>query len=334
MIRFTRALRFSAAVLIGGLVASTASAQTVLKASHQFPGGKGDIRDEMVQIIAREVAAANVGLEIQVYPGSSLYKPNDQWNAVTRGILDMTSFPLDYASGRHPEFSATLMPGLVGNFDRAKRLNDSEFMTDIKKVIEDAGAMVIADAWLSGAFASKKNCITSPETVKGQVIRAAGPAFEEMLVAAGASISSMPSSEIYSGMQTGVLDAANTSSASFVSYRLFEHAKCLTAPGENALWFMYEPVLMSKKVFEGLNEEQQKAILAAGEKSEAFFDSEVRKGDQLMIDTYKKAGVEVVEMSKEDYDAWLALAKESSYKNFAEKVSGGDKLIEKALAVE
>jgi TRAP-type C4-dicarboxylate transport system substrate-binding protein len=93
----TKALKLSAAVLITGLLASGASAQTVLKASHQFPGGKGDIRDEMVQIIAREVAAANVGLEIQVYPGSSLYKPNDQWNAVTRGILDMTSFPLDYA---------------------------------------------------------------------------------------------------------------------------------------------------------------------------------------------------------------------------------------------
>jgi TRAP-type C4-dicarboxylate transport system substrate-binding protein len=329
-----KALKLSAAVLITGLLASGASAQTVLKASHQFPGGKGDIRDEMVQIIAREVAAANVGLEIQVYPGSSLYKPNDQWNAVTRGILDMTSFPLDYASGRHPEFSATLMPGLVGNFDRAKRLNDSEFMTDIKKVIEDAGAMVIADAWLSGAFASKQGCITSPDTIKGQVIRAAGPAFEEMLVAAGASISSMPSSEIYTGMQTGVLDAANTSSASFVSYRLFEHAKCLTAPGENALWFMYEPVLMSKKVFERLSPEQQKAILDAGEKSEVFFDAEVRKGDQIMIDAYKKANVEVVEMSKEDYDAWLELAKQSSYKNFAERVSGGDKLIEKALAVE
>jgi TRAP-type C4-dicarboxylate transport system substrate-binding protein len=330
----TKALKLSAAVLITGMLASGASAQTVLKASHQFPGGKGDIRDEMVQVIAREVAAANVGLEIQVYPGSSLYKPNDQWNAVTRGILDMTSFPLDYASGRHPEFSATLMPGLVGNFDRAKRLNESEFMTDIKKVIEDAGAMVIADAWLSGAFASKKGCITSPDTIKGQVIRAAGPAFEEMLVAAGASISSMPSSEIYTGMQTGVLDAANTSSASFVSYRLFEHAKCLTAPGENALWFMYEPVLMSKKVFDRLTPEQQKAILAAGEKSEEFFDAEVRKGDQIMIDAYKKAGVEIVEMSKADYDAWLELAKQSSYKNFAEKVPGGDKLIEKALAVQ
>ncbi|OYR12419.1 TRAP transporter substrate-binding protein [Brucella grignonensis] len=316
------------------LMAGTASAQTVLKASHQFPGGKGDIRDEMVQIIAREVAAANVDLEIQVFPGASLYKPNDQWNAVTRGLLDLTSFPLDYASGRHPEFSATLMPGLVGNFDRAMRLNDSEFMKDIKGIIENAGAIVIADAWLSGAFASKKHCITKPDTVNGQVIRAAGPAFEEMLVAAGASISSMPSSEIYTGMQTGVLDAANTSSASFVSYRLFEQAKCLTAPGENALWFMYEPVLMSKSVFERLTEAQQKAILAAGEKAEAFFNKEVRKGDQIMIDTYKKAGVEVVEMTKEDYDAWLEVAKQSSYKNFSAKVPNGDKLIEKALAVK
>ncbi len=322
------------ALVAAGCLASAAGAQTVLRASHQFPGGKGDIRDEMVQIIAREVAAADVGLEIQVFPGSSLYKPNDQWNAVTRGLLDITSFPLDYASGRHPEFSATLMPGLVGNFDRAERLNDSPFMTDIKQVIEDAGAIVLADAWLSGAFASKQNCITSPDTVEGQVIRAAGPAFEEMLVAAGASISSMPSSEIYTGMQTGVLDAANTSSASFVSYRLFEQVKCLTAPGDNALWFMYEPVLMSKKVFDGLTEDQQKAIMAASDKAEAFFNEEVRKGDQKMVDTFTEAGVEVVEMSKDDYDAWLAVAKDSSYKTFAEKVPNGQKLIDEALAVE
>lgn len=327
-------LKAAACLAIGAMIAGTAQAETVLRASHQFPGGKGDIRDEMVQIIAREVAAADVGLTIQIFPGSSLYKPNEQWNAVTRGILDMTSFPLDYASGRHPEFSATLMPGLVANFDRAERLNDSEFMADIKKIVEDAGALVIADAWLSGAFASKEGCITTPETVAGQVIRAAGPAFEEMLVAAGASISSMPSSEIYTGMQTGVLDATNTSSASFVSYRLFEQVKCLTAPGENALWFMYEPVLISKAVFERLTEEQQEAILAAAEKAEAFFNEEIRKGDQEMIEVFQEAGVEVVEMSKEDYDAWLAVARESAYRNFAEKVPNGQALIEKALAVE
>lgn len=334
MSSFTHKLKVSAIATIGSLMVSTVGAQTVLKASHQFPGGKGDPRDEMVQIIAEEVAAADVGLEIQVYPGASLYKPTEQWNAMTRGLLAMSSFPLDYASGRHPIFSATLMPGLVGSLERAERLNDSEFMDEIKKVIEEAGVVVIADAWLSGAFASTKGCITSPDTVDGQVIRAAGPAFEEMLAAAGASITSMPSSEIYTAMQTGVLDATNTSSASFVSYRLYEQVTCLTAPGENALWFMYEPVLMSKQVYDGLTEEQQQAIMAAAEKAEAYFSEEIKKGDQLMVDTFKEAGVEVVTMSKEDYDAWLAIAQDASYKNFAGKVEGGEALIQKALAVE
>jgi len=321
----------AAACLLG---AATVSAQTVLRASHQFPGGQGDPRDEMVQIIAREVKAADVGLEIQVFPGASLYKPNEQWGAVTRGQLDMTAFPLDYASGRVPQFSATLMPGLVRNYDHADRLNKSEFMDDIKALVEKSGAIVIADAWLAGGFASKEHCITSPDTIKGQVIRAAGPAFEQMLAAAGASISSMPSSEIYTAMQTGVLDATNTSNDSFVSYRIYEQVKCLTAPGENALWFMYEPVIMSKKVFDGLTQEQRDAIMAAAKKAEEYFVAESRKGEQRMIDTFTGAGVEVVSMSKEDFDAWMEVARESSYKNFAEKVKGGDELLEKALAVD
>src|SRR5690606_15038571 len=218
-------------VAVAAVLATAApvSAQTTLRASHQFPGGQGDPRDEMVQIIAREVEAANVGLKIQVFPSSSLYKANEQWGAITRGQLDMSAFPLDYASGRVPQFSATLMPGLVRNYDHAQRLNQSDFMKDIKALVEESGAVVIADAWLAGGFASKQTCITSPDTIKGQVIRAAGPAFEQMLAAAGASISSMPSSEIYTAMQTGVLDATNTSNDSFVSYRIYEQVKCLTA---------------------------------------------------------------------------------------------------------
>src|SRR5262245_55904254 len=93
------------------LLSVAAHAQVTLKASHQFPGGKGDPRDEMVQIIAKEAKAANVGLEVQVYPGASLFKPNDQWNAMISGQLDISSFPLDYASGKVRAFGATLMPG-------------------------------------------------------------------------------------------------------------------------------------------------------------------------------------------------------------------------------
>ncbi|MFD1695020.1 TRAP transporter substrate-binding protein DctP [Roseibium aestuarii] len=316
------------------LAATGASAETVLKASHQWPGGKGDVRDEMVQILAREVEKAGVDLKIQVYPGQSLFKAKDQWGAMTKGQLDIAAFPLDYASGRHPEFSATLMPGLVRNHERAARLNKSPFMDDIKAVINDAGVVVLADAWLAGAFASKKECITGPESMKGQVTRAAGPAFEQMLVGAGGSISSMASSEIYTGLQTGVLDAANTSSGSFVSYRLFEQTTCLTKPGENALWFMYEPILMSKRSWDKLSKEQQDALMAAGKVAEDYFAGEAKGMDDQLVEAFSNAGVKVVEMSADDYNAWLEIAKATSYKSFAETVPNGQALIDKALAVE
>lgn len=320
----TLMLAFSSAVL----------AETVLRASHQFPGGKGDVRDEMVQLVAKEVADADVDLKVQVYPGQSLFKAKEQWSALVRGRLDMSSFPLDYASGRHPEFSATLMPGLVRSHERAQRLNDSKFMGMIKQIINKAGARVLADAWLAGGFVSNKRCITSPDTVKGQILRAAGPAFEQMLAAAGASIASMPSSEIYTAIQTGVLDGANTSSGSFVSYRIYEQATCLTAPGKNALWFMYEPILISERTWEGLTPEQQKALTEAGKKAQEFFAAKAAGLDQKMVDIYKKNGVKVVTMSPEDYQAWLDVAKKSSYKNFAEEVPNGQQLIDAALSVK
>src|SRR3982751_3821449 len=115
-----------------GVAATVAAAPTTLRASHQFPGGRGDVRDEMVQILAREAKAANVELEIQVYPGASLFKATEQWNALVNGQLDISSFPLDYASGKMRAFSATLMPGLVRNHERAQRVNDSAFMREIK----------------------------------------------------------------------------------------------------------------------------------------------------------------------------------------------------------
>ncbi|NCU72081.1 MAG: ABC transporter substrate-binding protein, partial [Candidatus Fonsibacter lacus] len=250
--------------------ANSYSADVILKASHQFPGGKGDARDEMVQILAKEVEKANVGVKIQVYPGQSLYKAMEQYKPLTEGQLDITSLPLDYASGFQPAYSATLMPGLVKNHSHAARLNVSPFMKDIKKIINDDGVIVLADAWLAGGFASKTKCITNPESAKGQVTRAAGKMFEAMLVGAGASISSMASSEVYQGLQAGVLTGVNTSSESFVSFKIYEQVKCITPPGKFALWFMYEPVLMSKKSFDKLNDKQKEALLAAGKKAEAY----------------------------------------------------------------
>jgi TRAP-type C4-dicarboxylate transport system substrate-binding protein len=316
------------------LSASNSFAQITLKASHQFPGGKGDARDEMVNLLAKEVEKANVGVKIQVYPGQSLYKAMEQYKPLVEGQLDITLLPLDYAAGFVPEFSITLMPGLVKNHEHAQRLNVSPFMKDIKKLLNDQGAIVLADAWLAGGFASKNKCITNPESIKGQVTRAAGPMFEEMLVGAGASISSMASSEVYQGLQTGVLNAVNTSSQSFVSFKLFEQVKCITPPGKYALWFMYQPLLISKKSFDKLNPKQKEAILAAGKKAEQYITKESALLDSEMEKVFKEKGVQIHQMTEADFNAWIALAKKTSYKKFGEKVKGGDELIAKALAVK
>jgi TRAP-type C4-dicarboxylate transport system substrate-binding protein len=328
--KFYAILAGAAAIAISG----AASAQTVLKASHQFPGGKGDIRDDMVQMLAKEVKAANVGLDIQVYPGASLFKPNDQWNATANGQLDITLFPLDYASGKVPVFSATLMPGLIRSQERAKRINDSQFMKDIRAEIEKRGVIVLSDAWFAGGMASKTKCIVHPDDLKGVKFRAAGPTFAAMWEAAGASIVSPPSNEIYNAFQTGIVGATDTSLGTFASTRLYEVTDCLTAPGNNALWFMYEPMLMSKKNFEKLSKPQQAAIIAAGKKAQAYYEGKADQVNKEAIKAFEDHKVKVVELSDADYNVWIDLAKKSSYKRFAADVPNGQKLIDEALSVK
>jgi TRAP-type C4-dicarboxylate transport system substrate-binding protein len=309
-------------------------ANVTLRASHQFPGGKGDVRDEMVQIIAREAKAANVGLEVQVFPGASLFKPNEQWNALVNGQLDISSFPLDYASGKVRDFGATLMPGLVRSHERAARMNDSPFMKTIKAKIEKSGVVVLADAWLAGAVASKKDCILEPKDIVGQKIRSAGPTFAAMWQKAGASIVSVPSNEVYNALQTGVADATDTSTSSFVSFRIYEQVKCITAPGDNALWFMYEPVLMSKKSFDRLDKKQQQVLLDAGKKAQQFYVQHGKGLDEEMVKTFKEHGVKVVEMTPAQFDEWVKVARASSYDEFAKEVPDGKQLVDEALAVK
>jgi TRAP-type C4-dicarboxylate transport system substrate-binding protein len=328
-------LKLAVAALATSAIFGTTNASAVdLKASHQWPGGKGDMRDEMVQMIAKHMADKKTGVNIRVYPGKSLFKPKEQWGAMTKGQLDMTAFPLSYAGGKHPEFNLTLMPGLVKNHDHALRLNKSAFMDKIKKIMDDAGVMVLADTWLAGGFVSTDKCILEPNDVKGMKFRAAGKAFNQMLAAAGATITSMPSSEIYSGLQTRVLDGANTSSASLVSYRIYEQVKCLTEPGDNALWVMYEPILIAKSSFNKLSAAQQKELMAAGKAAENYASDQAKVADQKLVDTFKKAGVKVVKMSADQAAMWRKIADKSSYDAFAKDVKGGRELLDMALSVQ
>ncbi|MEM8730594.1 MAG: TRAP transporter substrate-binding protein DctP [Pseudomonadota bacterium] len=325
--------KFAGAAAAIALFAGTISAQaTELRLSHQW--SDKDVRHQVAQIVADEVAAADVDLEIQIFPTQSLFKAREQYTPLSRGQLDMTVLPLSYAGGQRPAYNLTLMPGLVKNHDHAARLNESPFMEDIEGIMAEDDVMVLVHGYLAGGFAGKETCITAPDDMEGLQTRAAGKAFEQMLAGAGASIASMASSEIYNAMQTGVLDAANTSSSSFVSYRIYEQVSCYTPAGDYALWFMYQPLLMNKSTFEGLSEEQQAALMAGAEKAEAFYLEEAKKQDGASRKVFEDAGVEIADMSEDEFNAWRELAKGTSYKLFIEQTPGGDVLLEKALAVD
>ncbi|QDG78284.1 TRAP transporter substrate-binding protein DctP [Labrenzia sp. PHM005] len=319
----------AAAALLGS--AFTANA-TELRLSHQW--STSDVRHKVAEIVANEVAAADVDLEIKIFPSKSLFKPREQYKPLSRGQLDMTVFPLSYAGGQQPAYNLTLMPGLVKNHDHAARLNESPFMGKIEEIMAGDDVMVLVHGYLAGGFVGKDKCITAPEDVKGQQTRAAGKAFEQMLAGAGASIASMASSEIYNAMQTGVLTAANTSSSSFVSYRIYEQVKCYTPASDFALWFMYQPLLMNKSTYEGLTDAQKAALEAGAAKAEAFYLEEAKKQDAASADVFAENGVEIAQMSQEEFDAWRALAQETSYKAFIEQTPGGQELLDMALSVD
>jgi TRAP-type C4-dicarboxylate transport system substrate-binding protein len=156
-----------------------------------------------------------------------------------------------------------------------------------------------------------------PDSVKGQKLRAADPTFESMLKAAGASVTAMASSEIYSGLQSGVLSGTLTSAETFVSMRLYEQTKHATVGGESALWMLLQPLVMSKQAWDKLTPKQKKIFEEAAEKSDAFFLTVQREATTKMADAYVKAGGTSREMTKQEFDAWVALAKKTAYPEYA-----------------
>jgi len=120
-------------------------------------------------------------------------------------------------------------------------------------------------------------------------------------------------------MQTGSLDAAVTSSTSLISFRLEEISKNLTTGRGKSFWYMLEPLLVSKSVFDALTPTQQKAMLEVGESLQAFALAEARKDDEQIAAIYTKAGVKVQDMDAATIERWRVIAEAEAWKDFADR---------------
>jgi TRAP-type transport system periplasmic protein len=311
-----KALRLTAGMVTASMLFGAAAAQEI-KISHQWKANS-DGRDVAARLFIDEVNKKDPSIKFRIYPSSSLgIKPVAQLDALQNGTLEMAIFPMSYAVGKAKEFSGVILPGTIPNLDFAMRLRNSPYYQKIQDLSEKNGFRIITWWWTPGGFATKDTMITTPASVAGQKMRAADPTFESMLKAAGASVSAMASSEFYPALQSGVLTGGLTSAETFVSMRLYEQTKMATVPGDQTLWMLMQPLVMSTKAWNALTPAQQKIFEEAAAKSNEFFLGEQRKAVEEMKNAYIKAGGKTHVLTKAEFDQWIDLAKKTAYPEYA-----------------
>lgn len=322
-----------AALFAAAAIATPLGAQEI-KISHQWKANT-DARDKATRIFVEEVNKKDKSLKFRIYPGSSLnIKPVAQLDALQSGQLEMAVFPMSYAVGKIPEMSITIMPGTITSYNHAMRLKGSAFHKKLQELSEKNGIHIVTWWWTPGGFASKVKLIGGPDTVKGEKMRAADPTFESMLKAAGASVINIPSTEIYPSLQSGVLTSTLTSAETFVSMRIYEQTKYATVGGDYTLWWLLQPLVMSKAAWDKLTPAQKKIFQAAADKSDAWFKDAQAKAVTNMEAVYKKAGAEVKPLTKQEFDAWIDLAKKTAWPEFQAKSADAKELLELISSVK
>jgi len=332
-------------VLLGAIATSplwlqTAWAQPInFKISHQFPGGsvaEGDFRDRLCRMFAAESERRTKGkVKFSIYPRSTLIKSEDQIPALARGKLDMSLVPLAYAGAELPEVNIGLMPGLVTSYEQGYAWKDAEIGREFQRVLAEKGIVMLSWIWQAGGMASRGKPLVDPEDAAGLKVRGGSHEMDLILKEAGASVVSMPSNEIRNAMRKGEIDAAMTSSSSLISFRLDEVSRSVTTARSGAYWFMLEPLLISKAAFDRLSREQQGILLAVGADLESFARKSAETDDTAVAALYQGNGGRTVDLSDESLRKWQALARNTAWRDYAERNANCAKLLalaEKTLA--
>ena len=261
-------------------------------------------------------------------------KTNSQFAALRKGALDMSLVPLNYAGGEVAETNIGLMPGIITSYEKGVAFRQSDAGKMLGNTLADKGVLLVSWIWQSGGVASRTKAIIEPDDVKGLKVRGGGREMDMVLKEAGAAVLNLPSNEIYAAMQTGALDAAMTSSTSLISFRLEEVAKNLTTGRGHAYWFMFEPLMISRDVFNKLAKSEQDLIMSLGSEMEKFALDACKVDDTAVVGVYTKAGGKSYDLTEATVKRWQDIARRTAWKDFAERSSSCAalmKAVEKSL---
>jgi TRAP-type C4-dicarboxylate transport system substrate-binding protein len=304
-----------------------------IKISHQFK--QGDARDESVRLFAAEVRKRDPSLQFRVYPNRSLISaPFEQLAAMRDGTVEMAVYPLNYGGGQIREFSITTLPGLIRSMEHGSALRHSAFADTLQEVAMINGVRIVAWWWTPLGFVMRPREFRGPESVAGLKMRGADSYVDLLLRESGSSVVAMAGTELYSAMQSGVLDGFLTSTESMFTNRFYEVGKFATLGGKYNFATSMQPLMMSRKHWEALTDAQRDAFDQAALVSEKHFTQLQEKATDEAIAAFKKANVKVHELTEEEFAAWAAVAKKLAWPTFEKDAAKGAKLISEAMAVK
>ena len=307
--RLLRSLTAAALACAGLLIAAPAFAQLEIKLGHV--GEPGSLFQQSADEYAKRANAKLAG----------------KAKVVTFGTVDM-ALPSTVMSSEVDLFGIFEMPYIVKDRAHMGRIEKEIFWTKLEPAAEKKGLKVLA-VWENGIrhITNSKRPIKVPADLKGIKLRVPEGVWRvKMFQAYGANPSPMKFSELFTALQTGVMDGEENPFTQIYSAKLQEVQKYLSLSGH-----VYTPAYLTVGTthWNTLPADVRKILDDTAKETQAFVYETAAKDDTALLDKLKQAGMQVNEVDKEAFVA----ASKPIYEEFGKEVPGAKELIDRATAL-
>ncbi len=309
-----------------GLFAAPVTAATEMRCSHQLPP-----THMMAQVIDRwaeeiETLSDNE-IDVQIFGASSLVGARENIVAVAKGDIEC-AFSVQFQWGKTlPIMTVTTAPYAFSDLEIWRNWHDSEaaaFLGD--KLLEKGVKNVV---WLfqtnSAVFTSKGKPLVKPQDFRGLKIRGLVPAFNASLEALGAAPVSMPGSEVYQALATGVIDGGLTGVDAAVSRKYFEVQDHFSVVPVISVYFHG---YLNPRFHDSLSEKAKTALDQSGRTAAVWAIEAAEENRESAPRKLAKKGVTVYTLTAEENAALEALMRPAFDSVFGSDDPDNQKLLE------
>jgi tripartite ATP-independent transporter DctP family solute receptor len=313
-------------LLACALFAHAATAQTEIKFGHV--GEPGSLFAKSAEEFAKRANAKLGGkAKVVVFGSSQLGGDKELLQKLKLGTVDM-ALPSTVMSSESDLFGVFEMPYLVKDRKHMQRIEKEIFWSKLAPEVEKKGLKILA-VWENGYrhITNNKRPINVPADLKGIKLRVPeGKWRVKMFQVYGANPSPMKYSEVFTALQTGVMDGQENPFSQIYSAKFQEVQKYLSLTGH-----VYTPayVTVGAKKWATLPADVRKVLEDTAKEVQAFVYATAEKDDNDLLAKIKAAGVQVNSVNK---DAFIAASK-PIYDDFAKEVPGAKEVIDRAIAL-